>query len=186
MKADTETYIEWILRRSFKHMPKKIKAKWERSSLLCWKAPKFLLFAEWENNCALMSSFYHPSAAGVHSPLTMGRFLKRLFHRDCFFFKPLVLWLWDQSSPKLQYLQQSSCINWNGKEKGWIKMGQNAFEELSALQSLRQGSSQPHWSTSWKSCQTQPEYSMHKAAESIWCSFPFAGDHLPPQKHIPK
>lgn len=50
MKADTEMYIEWILRRSFKHMPKKIKAKWERSSLLCWKAPKFLLFAEWENN----------------------------------------------------------------------------------------------------------------------------------------
>lgn len=32
-----------------------------------------------------MSSFYHPSAAGVHSPLTMGRFLKRLFHRDVFF-----------------------------------------------------------------------------------------------------
>lgn len=34
-----------------------------------------------------MSSFYHPSAAGVHSPLTMGRFLKRLFRRDLFFFQ---------------------------------------------------------------------------------------------------
>lgn len=59
---------------------------WERSSLLCWKATKFLLFPEQENNCALMSSFYHPGTAGVHSLLTMGRFLKRLFHRDWGFF----------------------------------------------------------------------------------------------------
>lgn len=69
-------------------------------------------------------------------------------------------------------------------------MGQNAFEELSTLMSIRQISlqqrSQPYWATSWNSYQSQWEYFVNEVAKSIWCSFPFAGDHSPPQKHTPK
>jgi len=104
--------------------------------------------------------------------------------------KPLALWLRDPSSPELQYLQQSSMHKFDGeKKKEWRKMGQNAFEELSAPQGIRQvlqQCSQPCWSTSSKSYQSQRADSVNEGAQSIWCSFPFAVDQSPPHEHIPK
>lgn len=65
-------------------LQKRKKVKWERSRPLSTpsfvlESTKLLFFLVQGNNCALRSSFYHPSSAGVCSALIAVMFLKRYF-----------------------------------------------------------------------------------------------------------